>query len=178
MDYNGVERTVIRVMKDRRWLVVAAVGIVFIGFAGWAQVADEDSQPHLLINEIEINPPGFDTDHEWVELLNVTDQPIDLLGWQISYSFPDEGFLEMTDESLVLPPGGRYVFVYPGLRLRNGEPSVFRLLDPNGVVVEETAPFTDEEDDNKTWQRFPDGGDPWFPDLWFFQDDSRNKSNS
>jgi hypothetical protein len=160
-------------------VALIGIGILLVGLGVWAQDKSEAPSPHLVINEIEINPPGMDTDHEWVELLNLTDEPIDLLGWLISYSYRDEGFLPMTDESLVIPAGGRYVFVYPGLRLRNGEAHAFQLLDPEGTIVDETAPFSDESDDDRTWQRFPDGGvDPWFPDLWLFQEDTRNKSNS
>ena len=158
-------------------LLVASV--VVWGAAMAAGQTEPQTERHLLINEIEINPPGVDSDREWVELLNPTDQAIDLLGWRISYSYRSEGYLEIAETSTIIPSGGRYVFVYPGLRLRNGEPHVFRLLDPAGNIVEETAPFFDERDDDKTWQRFPDGGDdPYFHDLWFMRDHTRNKSNS
>lgn len=159
------------------WAAIFCLLICLVGGVASAQEADSAELPHLLINEIEINPQGLDMDNEWVELLNPTDAPIDLLGWQISYSYRDEGYLPLTETSQILPPGGRIVFVYPGLRLRNGDAQVFRLLDPSGEIVEETAPFKDEDDDEKTWQRFPDGGDLLFPDLWLFQESSRNKSN-
>ncbi|MCK5585864.1 lamin tail domain-containing protein [Candidatus Bipolaricaulota bacterium] len=157
---------------------LAVAIVLLLPCAGWGQVTETDPALHLLINEIEINPPGLDTDREWVELLNPTDEPIDLLGWQISYSYRGDGFLPISETSQVIPPGGRYVFVYPGLRLRNAEAKVFQLIDPDGNVVEETAPFKDEANDDATWQRFPDGGDPLWPDLWLFQADSRNDSNS
>ncbi|MCK5213149.1 MAG: lamin tail domain-containing protein [Dehalococcoidia bacterium] len=164
----------------RSWgiLILVVTAISVLGMTSWAQAAGSEPVLHLVINEIEINPAGLDTDHEWVELLNPTDTPIDLMGWQISYSYRTDGYLTISETSRVIPPGGRFVFVYPGLRLRNGEPHVFRLMNPQGVVVEETAPFKDEADDKATWQRFPDGGDLLFPDLWLFQEDSRNKSNS
>jgi len=158
-------------------LVVAVASTLLLAPTTSCQEVDSDSAPQLLINEIEINPPGFDTDREWVELLNPTDEPIDLLGWQISYSYRANGFVQLSEISLVVAPGGRYVFVYHGLRLRNGEGHVFRLLDPEGNVVEETAPFRDEANNDSTWQRFPDGGDPLWPDLWLFQANSRNRSN-
>ncbi|MFC2095904.1 lamin tail domain-containing protein [Candidatus Bipolaricaulota bacterium] len=157
---------------------LALTAILLLSCTSWGQETEADPAPHLLINEIEINPSGFDTDREWVELLNPTNEPIDLLGWQISYSYQGDGFLPLSDTSRVIPAGGRYIFVYPGLRLRNGESNVFRLIDPDGIVVEETAPFKDEDDDDSTWQRFPDGGDPLWPDLWLFQANSRNRSNS
>jgi len=159
-------------------LVLAITVVFMVGALCWGQEdADVDPGPHLLINEIEINPPGFDTDHEWVELLNPTDEAIDLMGWKISYSYRGEATLILSETSLVIQPGKRYVFVYPGLRLRNAEAHVFKLMDPDGNVVEETSPFMDEANDDSTWQRFPDGGDPLLPDLWFFQENSRNRTN-
>lgn len=165
-------------MQHRASLALAVAAILLLALTSWGQGTATDEALHLLINEIEINPEGLDTAREWVELLNPTDKSIDLLGWQISYSYRSDGFLSLSEISLVIPPGGRYVFVYPGLRLRNGEAHVFRLLDPEGNVVEETAPFMDKGNNNATWQRFPDGGDPLFTDLWLFQSDSRSESNS
>ncbi|MCK5827705.1 lamin tail domain-containing protein [Candidatus Bipolaricaulota bacterium] len=165
-------------MRRSLMLLLAITVLCLFTVTGLGQSEEANAGPHLVINEIEINPAGLDTDHEWVELLNPTDAAIDLMGWQISYSYRDEGYLLLSETSQIIPPGGRFVFVYPGLRLRNGEAHIFRLLDPQGVVVEETAPFKDEADDAATWQRFPDGGDPVFLDLWLFQEASRNKSNS
>ena len=171
-----VKNGVISMMRLSGLLILVSTIPLALGVSGFGQATEADPEPHLVINEIEINPAGLDTDHEWVELLNLTDAAIDLMGWQISYSYRAEGYLLLSETAHLIPPGGRYVFVYPGLRLRNGEAHVFRLMNPDGVVVEEAAPF--KADDDATWHRFPDGGDPWFTDLWLFQEDSRNKSNS
>ncbi len=165
-------------MRHCAEVVLVVAVILLLGMSSWGQSSETELALHLLINEIEINPEGLDTDCEWVELLNPTDGPIDLFGWQISYSYRSDGYLLLSEVSLIIPSGGRYVFEYPGLRLRNAEAHVFRLMDPEGNVVEETAPFKDEADDDATWQRFPDGGDPLFTDLWLFQANSRNKPNS
>ncbi len=44
------------------------------------------STNHVVINEIDINPPGDDAKSviEWVELYNPTDSKIDIGGWQIA----------------------------------------------------------------------------------------------
>ena len=60
------------------------------------------------------------------------------------------------------------MYTYSGLRLTNATPGIVRLIDPEGAVIDQTSPFKDEDNDEKTWQRFPDGGDPLWPDLWFF----------
>ncbi len=165
-------------MKRQSIMLISALLLISVALVGWCQTEGEVFVPHLVINEIEINPAGMDTDHEWVELFNPTDAAIDLNGWQISYSYPEDGYILLSETTLMIAPGGRYVFVYPGLKLRNGDANAFYLMNPEGVVVEQTAPFRDEANDNATWQRFPDGGDPLFLDLWIFQEDSRNKSNS
>ena len=40
---------------------------------------------HVVINEVDINPPGDDSKliSEWVELYNPTDQTVDLGGWLV-----------------------------------------------------------------------------------------------
>ena len=41
---------------------------------------------HVVINEIDINPPGDDSKSiiEWVELYNPTNSPIDISGWSVA----------------------------------------------------------------------------------------------
>ena len=38
---------------------------------------------HVVINEVEANPPGLDARNEWVELFNPLAETIDLSGWRI-----------------------------------------------------------------------------------------------
>jgi hypothetical protein len=155
-----------------------AILILVLGLLGLAAAGTEETAvAPVVINEVEINPSGFDTDAEWVELLNLGTETIDLTGWGLTYDYPVPGVAQIED-SVSLAPGGRYVFVYPGLCLRNATPKVIQLLDPNGVVVDVTGTFTDTSDDDSTWQRFPDGGDPLFPDLWILGPATRGKTNN
>ncbi|MBU0595975.1 lamin tail domain-containing protein, partial [Candidatus Bipolaricaulota bacterium] len=114
---------------------------------------------------------------EWVELLNTGDAAVDLTGWTISYSYRGPRTLPITEASLSLLPGGRFVYVYPGLRLRNAGATAISLYDSEGVLVDRTSPLPDTEDDDQTWQRFPDGGDPALPGLWLFLHATRNAPN-
>jgi hypothetical protein len=157
------------------------VYVVLCAAAAWAfavgyVAAEESASLTLVINEIEINPPGPDTDAEWVELLNLGAESVDLLGWGLTYDYPAAG-VSWIDQSIVLRPGERYVFVYPGLRLRNAAAKVVQLIDPAGVVLDWTGTFVDTQNDDSTWQRYPDGGDPLFPDLWIFGPLTRGKAN-
>jgi len=155
----------------QRWIVLlAAAGVVF---AAGALAAQET----LILNEVELNPEGLDSGNEWIEILNLSDEVVDLAGWSVSYTYRGPGTLPITDGSRLLAPGERIIYVYPGLALRNADATVIRLIDPAGLVVDETSPLEDTADDETTWQRFPDGGDPWFPDLWLFLPATRGRTN-
>ncbi len=155
----------------RRISASALVVCLAMGLAGWAAETRT-----VVINEVELNPNGFDRDAEWVEILNVGTASVDLAGWSLTYNYPEEGAVVIAPESLVLRPGQRTVFVYSGLRLRNEESFLLRLLDAAGAVLEEVGPFQDDYDDAMTWQRIPDGGDPLLP-IWLLRTGTKNAPN-
>jgi len=161
----------------RAWNVALLVPcVVFISLAA-ACAADAPTVPRtVVLNEIELNPNGYDRDAEWVELLNVGAVPVDLAGWTLTYNYPTEGATTVAEASAILNPGQRRVFVYEGLRLRNDASTVIRLCDAAGALIDETPALRDVADDGKTWQRIPDGGDPLLP-LWLLRDGTRNAPN-
>ncbi len=57
----------------------------------------------MLINEVQYDPPqsGADAPFEWVELLNCTNEPVELEGWRISDNYDSDPI-----PSLTLPPHG------------------------------------------------------------------------
>lgn len=113
-----------------------------LNHGGAAYSEEPVEQPHVVVNEIEINPPGFDTGNEWVELYNPTNKPIDLEGWRISYTHRGPGTEIIATEPTFIEPGGYFVHTYTGLRLTNANPGVVQLIAPDGTVVDQTAPFT------------------------------------
>ncbi len=158
--------------------VMAMVGLLAVGFMAWGQTAEDGPElPDVVINEIELNPPGFDTNAEWVEILNRDQAPIDLADWSLTYNYPSEAVQVLSDEPLVIQPGERFVYTFSGLCLRNATPFAIRLINPAGIVVDQASPFTDTANDDSTWQRFPDGGDPLWPDLWLFNPATKNRTN-
>ena len=54
--------------------------------AGILAPAYAASTDHVVINEVDINPPGDDSKSisEWVEIYNPTDSDVDLGGWNIA----------------------------------------------------------------------------------------------
>jgi hypothetical protein len=68
----------------------------------------------LRISEFMSDPPpsGRDGDFEWVELVNIGDEPIDLAGWQLS-----DGNAAVPLGAVVVPAGGYVVVHGPGASL-------------------------------------------------------------
>lgn len=173
-----MSRYLLNLPRGFRWGYLLLVVLLGLCVGGFAEINEETAPLHLVINEIEINPAGFDTGNEWVELYNPTGEAVDLEGWQISYTYRGPETQVIATESTLIKPGEYFVYTYSGLRLTNATPGIVRLIDPEETVIDQTSPFKDEDNDEKTWQRFPDGGDPLWPDLWFFIPATHGRSNS
>lgn len=130
----------------------------------------------VVINEAELNPAGRDAGREWVELLNTGSSAVDLAGWSVTYTYRAPGMVIISEEAMTLRPGEFFVFTYPTLMLRNAEPSIIELRDPDGNVVHRTTSLADEKNDGRTWQRISLGDDPLFGDLWLFREATKGKA--
>ena len=147
------------------WPACAALALLCAAPA-WAEV---------VINEIETNPPGDDSEGalEWVELYNSGEAEAYIGGWQISSS---------SGEALVLPDGaligpGEYAaFSHGPLWFANRGDSA-RLLDAAGREVDSTPRVADVGNDQMTWQRARDGADTGSPDDWKPGKPTWNSSN-
>jgi len=128
---------------------------------------------HIVMNEVESNPPGRDDHKEWIELYNPTQNRINIGGWTLitkyrrSYTIPLDTFIE---------PDGYYVVSLPGLFLVNTNEQV-TLKDASGVEIDKTPLITDNSDDNKTWQRYPNGVDTDTNTDWQFRAATKSSSN-
>ncbi len=111
--------------------------------------AEQTAERYLpvLINELVPNPaaPATDEDDEYIELYNPNAEPVDLEGYKLqtgnsySYSFV------FTAHSI---EPGSYLTVYSSesdLTLANSGGKA-RLLDPNGVIVNEAEPYGTAKD--------------------------------
>jgi hypothetical protein len=59
----------------------------------------------ININEIMYNPPGADTNHEWIELYNNDTTDINITGWRF-YEAETDHRLTPVQGSMVIPVGG------------------------------------------------------------------------
>ncbi len=120
---------------------------------------------HLMINEVELNPPGQDAGKEWIELYNPTNSAVYLDGWyfETKHGIQQECYLE----SEIIPAKGRFVHCFDRLTLDNGGENGMPLgesivlHDPSGKSIDSTPFLTDYFNDDRTWQRRSDGADDW-----------------
>ncbi len=119
----------------------------------------------VVINEVELNPPGPDSGYEWVELFNPLNRDVDISGWTLTtgkglgrhHSLPD----------ITIPPGGYHIHTFPTRTLNNGDSMTIprgdsvQLWNSQGRMVDSTPWMIDTDDDSRTWQREHDGSDRW-----------------
>lgn len=147
---------------------------------------------HLVINEVELNPPGSDGSagsEEWVELYNPTDQDIDVSDWTFSTTgghttitqMKLRGFIAEREGAIVSEPlvkAGGYLALYLKDRqwLDNFEERVL-LQDAAGREVDRTPLLSDSKDDERSWQRIPNGQDTDTDVDWRFRQSTRGAPN-
>jgi hypothetical protein len=106
---------------------------------------------NLVISEIHYNPSGQSEENEFIELMNISDQTIQLTGVSFSagiqYTFEDDATLEPMTR-IVLRPGE-----YTG-QLDNGGENI-TLLAANGNIIESFR-----YNDKSPWPETPDGNGP------------------
>ncbi len=123
--------------------------------------------PPLVLSEILPNPTGA-LNSEWVELKNVSEQPVDLAGWQLGDLI---SLVEVSAGTLIVPPGDYIVltddaFVFNGfysdfagvVHEPNQWPSlnnagdIVRLVDSYGIEADRFS-YETGFDNNHTWSR-------------------------
>ncbi|MFQ5573599.1 MAG: lamin tail domain-containing protein [Nitrosopumilaceae archaeon] len=147
-------------------------GAVYPSFSQSSSIAD-----YVVINEIDINPPGDDSRSvsEWVELYNPTDDEINLGGWTISST-------TVLKKTLTIPSG---TILEPGRFLAYSHVKVWftdvservELRDSNGILVDETPEISDLKSDFTSWQRIYDGLDTDSSSDWKFESSNAGSSN-
>jgi len=129
---------------NRRTIVVTLAAVAVCAFC--AAPAD------LVINEVAWGGTAADYTHEWIELVNATDRPIDLTGWRLvstdgapdvrlsgtllprSDADPEAGYFLLERDSDSAVPGLSADAIYAGALSDGGEGLL--LYDPDGVLVD------------------------------------------
>jgi hypothetical protein len=132
---------------------------------------------HVVINEIDINPPGddFASPSEWVELYNPTDSDVDIGGWKIAST-------TVLKQTFTVPSGtiigaGEFLtYSYKTVWFTDTNEKV-ELRDDNGIVIDATPLLSDIKSDFTSWQRIYDGFDLDSVDDWKFENSNAGSSN-
>jgi endonuclease YncB( thermonuclease family) len=110
-----------------------------------------------LVNEVELNPEGND-EEEWIELYNPTAVDINISNFEIKPLFQSPT-IELPSD-VVIEAGETYVLELDSSPLSNmGESLV--LANATGNIQDRTPSLVDRSDDDRTWQRIPDGNNEW-----------------
>ena len=96
-----------------------------------------DIADHVVINEVDINPPGDDskTISEWVEIFNPTNEEVDISGWQIASTTILKKTFTIADGTII-KPGQFRTYSYQSVWFTDLGERV-ELRDASGNVIDE-----------------------------------------
>lgn len=146
-------------MNNTLLVVLLVISSISLLSGSFASSAHGQISQNVVINELDINPPGSDGRFavEWVELYNPTDSAIDISGWEIAST-------TTSNKTLTLPTGtviqsqDYLVFLHQSLWFSDTVESV-ELRDQNNTVIDKTPILSDIDNDFNSWQRVFDGFD-------------------
>src|ERR671919_378179 len=118
------------------------------------------SKTAVMINEIELNPPGeYDEGKEWVELYNPSDEDINISNFEISTS-SESATIKLPPDAII-EAGETYVIELEEQILSNTVDSLVLTNAAGGDIHDRTPSLVDRSDNDRTWQRIPDGNNEW-----------------
>ena len=159
-------------MNHNLFLIFSLLLLVGVVIPAYAQTTD-----HVVINEVDTNPPGDDSKsvNEWVELYNPTNSDVDLGGWKIASTTVLKK--TMTIQSGTIIKSGQFLtYSYQSLWFTDSNDSV-ELRDNNGIVIDKTPMLADIQNDFTSWQRIYDGYDSDTSSDWKFAKSTAGSSN-
>ncbi len=111
-----------------------------------------------LVNEVELNPRGDDLGEEWIELYNPTAVDINISNFEINPLFQSPT-IELPADA-VIKAGETYMIELDRPLLSNTGESLV-LANATGDIKDRIPSLVDRSDDDRTWQRIPDGNNEW-----------------
>jgi len=132
---------------------------------------------NVVINEIDINPPGDDSTSisEWIELYNPTDSEIDLSDWEIASTTVLKKSMTILDGTTIAP--GQFItYQYQSVWFTDVN-EIVELRNEHGVVIDRTPLLSDLVNDFTSWQRIYDGYDLDNSNDWKFVISTAGSSN-
>jgi len=157
------------------WTLSIAFSIFLL--VGIIVPASAQTTDNVVINEVDINPPGDDSVSisEWVELYNPTDSDIDLGGWEIASTTVLKKTMTISSGTII-ESGQFLTYSYQSVWFTDSGESV-ELRDENGIVIDKTPMISDKQNDFTSWQRIYDGYDLDSFEDWKFVTSTTGLSN-
>jgi hypothetical protein len=137
-----------------------------------------NSNEYIVINEVELNPPGDDNSgsvEEWIELYNPSSSSVDLSGWKLSTTHGGTITATISQGTIILADG-YYVYNRGSQWLDNNDESVV-LRDSGDVEIDRTPVKSDTDNNGWSWQRYPNGLDTDSASDWSFRVSTKDASN-
>jgi hypothetical protein len=126
----------------------------------------------VVINEIELSPPSAAT--MWVELFNQGNEAFDLTGWAVQ--IVDGAWVGRMPLSGLIEPKGYRVAEGDARWISRGNGTAV-LIDISGRVIDATPLLSDNEHDEFTYARMPNGRDTDNRADFAFVKGSKGRSN-
>jgi hypothetical protein len=164
--------------KLRSHLLFGLLGFILLsGQAAPAIAQSAETESNVVINEVDINPPGNDSKSvfEWIELYNPTDSTVDLGGWKIAATSGIKKTYTIA-EGTQLKSGGFVTFSFGPLWFPDTS-AVIQLKNKDGEIIDSTATLRDVENSLKSWQRTSDGYDTNSSTDWIYRTATAGSSN-
>ena len=159
-------------------LLVAIFGFLLLGGSIFPAMAQTPTYAdHVVINEIDINPPGDDSKSvsEWIELYNPTDEPIDIGGWAIASTTVIKKTMKIPIGTII-QPNKFLIYSYQTVWFTDVS-EIVQLRDMEGTVIDQTPSISDIKNDFNSWQRIYDGVDTDSSSDWKFVASTAGSSN-
>jgi competence protein ComEC len=115
----------------------------------------------ILINEVELNPAGSDSGTEEVELYNPSISAIDVSGWIMRSTAGTTATVAINEGTTILPTGYLIVGRDSQQQWLDNTGEGIELRNELGILIDSVGPFSDQDNDESTWQRSQDGQDNW-----------------
>ena len=162
----------------RSTLVIGIFGFFLLGGSIFPAMGQTPSfADHVVINEIDINPPGDDSKSvsEWVELYNPTDAGIDIGGWAIASTTVLKKTMKIP-VGTIIEPNKFLTYSYQSVWFTDVSETV-QLRNANGIVIDQTPSISDLKSDFTSWQRLYDGVDTDSSSDWKFEFSNAGSTN-
>ncbi|OLD29841.1 MAG: hypothetical protein AUI62_02135 [Thaumarchaeota archaeon 13_1_40CM_2_39_7] len=168
------------VVQMRYWksyLVASFLLLILIGQNYTAVGQTSSIADHIVINEVDTNPPGDDSKMpiQWVELYNPTSDPINIGGWSIGATTGLKSYYTISTGTII--PSQQFLSYNYGPLWFPHIGAVVQLKDSNGTIIDQTPPLTDQADDGNSWQRAYDGYNTDSQSDWVFKVATPSSSN-